>query len=367
MIEDLLIINDSGLLLFGWHPEEATGEDQDNLISGFFTALNSFATFEKGEDLKSIKLRESTIIFEKYEKLFQKLVFIITTKNEQMITLLHSIVHVIMDSFIDNYTEELDKEFDGSVSTFRDFTEIISQILSDFGMDLILHDIARIDDKDILKAFILLNPLDGNILFIHAKQYINKEDISFLVPLMKNTGQMVAHISNENLNIITLTTIKNEHLELIFRERVVVVRFYVIDKKSDDHLLVLDFIKNKEKLLKKSKKVEKMLGNIHWGSNIRSVIFIDLLGNILFSKVMENASYFLKNTTEIISFISSCKKASETIFNKDMFSSSIVSQQNSAICINLNTSILFAVMDNMESSYNFQELRDTGRELLKKI
>ncbi|MFX1444702.1 MAG: hypothetical protein ACFFHV_14915, partial [Promethearchaeota archaeon] len=219
MIEDLLIINDSGLLLFGWHPEGVSGEDQDNLISGFFTALNSFATFERGEDLKSIKLRESTIIFEKYEKLFQKLIFIITTKNDKMIGLLHSIVHVIMDSFVDLYNKELDREFDGSVASFRNFSGIFNQILNDFGMDLIQYDIVRIDDKDILKAFILLNPLDGNVLYIYAKQYVNKEDISFLVPLMINTGKMLVKIFDENIDSISLTTIENEHLELILREK----------------------------------------------------------------------------------------------------------------------------------------------------
>ncbi len=36
MIEDLLIINDSALLLFGWHLEGTSGEDQDNLISPSF-------------------------------------------------------------------------------------------------------------------------------------------------------------------------------------------------------------------------------------------------------------------------------------------------------------------------------------------
>ena len=181
--------------------------------------------------------------------------------------------------------------------------------LKDFGMDLIQHDVAQIDDKNILKAFILLNPLNGNVMFILAKQYVNKEDISFLVPLMMNTGKMLVYTSNENMNLITLTTIKNEHLVLVFRERAVIVRFYEIDKKSDDHLLVIEFMKNKEKILKKPKKVEKMLENVDWGSNIRSVIFIDLLGNILFSKVMKDSNSSLENTTEIISFISSCKKS----------------------------------------------------------
>ena len=52
MIDDLLIINDTGQLLFSWHPEGSPTENQDDLISGFFSALNTFATFERGEDLK---------------------------------------------------------------------------------------------------------------------------------------------------------------------------------------------------------------------------------------------------------------------------------------------------------------------------
>ena len=367
MIEDLLIVNDAGLLLFGWHSEEATGEDQDNLISGFFTALNSFATFEKGEDLKSIKLRESTIIFEKYEELFQKLVFIITTKNEKMINLLHSIVHIIMDSFINKYNEELDKEFDGSVSIFRDFNENINEILDDFGMDVIHHDITQINDKDILKAFILLDPVDGNIMFIHAKQYINKEDISFLVPLMANTAKMLVHNSDENLKVISLSSIKNEHIVLSFRQRIVIVRFYEISKQPEDHIVIENFMKNKEKILKKPKKAEKMLNNIEWGQEIGSILLIDLLGNTLFSREIMDSSIHLEHTTEIISFISSCKKTSEIIFNKALFNSNIKSEKNSVMCINLISYILFATVDNRNYSLNFQELKKIGLELLRKI
>jgi hypothetical protein len=272
-----------------------------------------------------------------------------------------------MDSFVAMYNKELDKEFDGSVSIFRNFSEKVNQILSEFGMDLIKQDIAQIDDKDILKAIVLLNPLDGNVIFIHAKQYINKEDISFLVPLMINTGKMLMHNSEVKINSIILTTVKNEHLALILRERAVLVRFYVIDKKSDDHLLVLEFMKNKEKILKNQKKIENRFEMVDWGSDIGSIIFMDLLGKILFSKKMKDSYNFLEPTAEIVSFISSCRKASETIFNKDLFSSSITSLKKSEICINLKAYVLFATINNMGNAHNFQELRDISRELLKKV
>ncbi|MBY8983669.1 MAG: hypothetical protein KGD65_01225 [Candidatus Lokiarchaeota archaeon] len=81
MIEDLLIINESGALLYNWHPQGFVSNGKEDLFSGFLTAINSFATFERGEDIKSLKLKETQIIFEKYEVLVQKLTFVITTKN----------------------------------------------------------------------------------------------------------------------------------------------------------------------------------------------------------------------------------------------------------------------------------------------
>ena len=65
MIEDLLIINDAGQAIYSWHEKGTTEDFNDDLISGFLTALNSFATIERGEDIKSLKLKETLILFEK--------------------------------------------------------------------------------------------------------------------------------------------------------------------------------------------------------------------------------------------------------------------------------------------------------------
>ena len=74
MIDDLFVITEGGQLLYGWHPE-GRKEEKDDLITGFLSALNSFATFERGEDIKSLKLKETHIIFEKFDDVLQKLTF----------------------------------------------------------------------------------------------------------------------------------------------------------------------------------------------------------------------------------------------------------------------------------------------------
>ncbi len=92
-MDDLFIINGAGLLLYNWHLKKGEGATDDILISGFLAALNSFATIERGEDIKSLKLKETIIIFERFNDFEQKLTFVVTTKN-QSIALQQSYVHI---------------------------------------------------------------------------------------------------------------------------------------------------------------------------------------------------------------------------------------------------------------------------------
>jgi hypothetical protein len=364
MIDDLLIINETGQLLFSWHPEGHPKENQDDLISGFFSALNTFATFERGEDLKFLKLGESNIIFEKYEELYQKLIFIITTKNEKVIDLLHSFVHDIMDSFVEMFRKDLDKKFDGAVHGFKIFTDTVKKILINLGIDQLPKRVEEIDDKDIIKAIAIIEPLEGNVLFIHAKQYINKDDISYLIPLLINSGKRL--YQNKELNSILITSLNNENLLVELRERVVIVKFYDIINKFNAEYEAIEFIKNKKNIMKKQKKLKLLLENIQWGPNIRNMLITDLLGTILASKLIGNTDINLDNFTEISSFLSSSRKACEQIYNKDLFISYIEGQNSSLLCINLDICGLFFTLDTGYSS-NFQDIQKLGFELLKKI
>ena len=103
MIDDLFIINEGGQLFYSWHQNDSEEPKDDDLLSGFLTALNSFATIERGEDIKSLKLKETHIIFEKNLDYLEKLTFVVTTKNDEFIELLHSILHDIMDNFTEMF------------------------------------------------------------------------------------------------------------------------------------------------------------------------------------------------------------------------------------------------------------------------
>ncbi|MHA1473485.1 MAG: hypothetical protein ACTSQW_10375 [Promethearchaeota archaeon] len=185
MIDGLLIINDSGALLYNWHPENYEGDGKDDLFSGFLTAIDSFATVERGEDIKSLKLKETSLIFEKIDEFEQKLTFVITTKNQELIELLHEIIHDIMDKFTELYLEHLNKIFDGAVSHYYSFKAHVDLIMKSYGLDILTDSIKDIDEFTTLKTIIYLDPKRGDVFYIHAKQYVDKEKISFLFTLVQ--------------------------------------------------------------------------------------------------------------------------------------------------------------------------------------
>ncbi|HEC37742.1 hypothetical protein LCGC14_1753340 [marine sediment metagenome] len=154
MIEDLLIINESGALLYNWHPQGFISNGKEDLLSGFLTAINSFATVERGEDIKSLKLRETQIIFERYDELFQKLTFVITTKNEELIEILHAVLHELMEKFPKLFHDSLNREFNGLVTIFRKFDPYMEEIIKSYGLDIVDTILKQVDKGGALKAVI---------------------------------------------------------------------------------------------------------------------------------------------------------------------------------------------------------------------
>ena len=204
-MDDLFIINDGGQLLFSWHLEKQDETSDDDLISGFLTAMDSFASIERGEDIKSLKLKETNIIFEKFSDYIQKITFVATTKNDDLIELLHSVIHDIMDSFTEKFGEALNREFDGEVTKFHKFDKSVKSINFSHGLDTLSDSVNQIDKGGNFKSIVFLEPKGGYVFYIHAKQFVNKEKVSFLIPLIVNSSQFLYKNNlNEELNWILL-------------------------------------------------------------------------------------------------------------------------------------------------------------------
>ena len=367
MIDGLLIINDSGALLYNWHPENYKGDGKDDLFSGFLTAINSFATVERGEDIKSLKLKETSLIFEKYDELVQKLTYVITTKNDELIELLHAIIHDVMDKFIELYVEYLNKDFNGAVSHYYSFKENVTLIIKSYGLDILSDSVREIDDFSTLKGILFLEPKRGDVLYIHANQYINKEKISFLIPLIMNSAKLLYQDNlNEDLHWIHLSTVRSEILVIIPRGKILIVQQHQLVNNFEEEFLSLEFFKDEEKFIKKPKKLVEKFEILRWNPNIKQIYLVDKLGKIFYSNITDSTFDCSEFVPETISFLTSSKKISEEIYTRNLYNASIGGEKLVTVCINLNLFTLI-IIGYFQDLRNFSIIQNLCLEIYKKL
>jgi len=367
MIDGLLIINDTGALLYNWHPKNYEGDGKDDLFSGFLTAINSFATVERGEDIKSLKLKETRLIFEKFDDLTQKLTFVITTKDEELIELLHAVIHDLMEKFTELFGDSLNKEFDGAVSEFQNFNAHVEEIINSHGLDILDDSIRDIDDLSTLKAIMFLEPKGGTVYYIHAKQYVNKEKISFLIPLIMNTAKLLYQNNfNEQLYWILLNTVRSEILVVEPRNRVLIVKQHQLTEDYEEEFLALEFFKDKEKYVKKPKKLIEKFENLVWNPSIKQIYLVDMVGKIFYSKLIDLTFDCSEYVPETISFLTSSKKISEEIYNRTLFNASIGGEKLVTVCINFNNFSLIVIGATQDLS-SFSIIQNLCSEIYKKL
>ena len=367
MIGDLLIINDTGALLYHWHPESHKKEDKADLLSGFLTAMDNFATVERGEDIKSLKLRETTIIFEKSDENLQKLTFVITTKNESLIEILHLFIHDIKDQFIKLFSKELNRAFNGEVTKFQEFNRYMPYILVSHGLDILNDAVKRIDEDDVMKSIVLIEPKSGSIFYIHAKQYVNKQKLSFLIPLILNSSRLLYQNNlNEKLSWILINTVQNENLLVEPRAKIIIVKQFQLMNILEEEFISLEFFKDKEKYIKKPKRLSEKFATLKWDSNIKQVFLVDLVGKVFFSKVFDPTYDCSEYIPETISFLTSSKKISKEIYNRILFNAAIGGEKITTICINFNNFAL-TLIGNVNDFNEFTSIQNLCINIYKQL
>lgn len=357
MIDDLLIINESGALLFNWHPEVAIDEGKDDLLSGFLTALNSFASVERGEDIKSLKLKETTIIFEKFDEFVQNLTFVVTTKNDNLIDLLHLFIHKVMDQFTSEFKGHLNKEFDGGITIFRNFNEKLKEIIEGLGLDILAELIQKVNEDKLLKSIIYLEPKDGKIFYIQAKHYINKEKIIYLIPLLLNSAKLLYNTNlSEEINWFLFNTVQKDTMTVELRKKILIIKQYQQIENIEEELMSEDYLHKKEKSFKKIDKNTQLFKNIEQNNKIKQLFIVDIDGKIQYTKIIDNNDDYSEFIPEIISFLTASRKASKEIYNKILFNWAIGGENLTIICVNFNKFGLILI-GNTGAFTNFMDIQ----------
>jgi hypothetical protein len=355
MIDDLFIIYEGGQLMYSWHAKE-TKIDEDHMISGFLTAINTFATSQRGEGISSLTLDMTHIIFDKDEDL--KVQYVITTKFQNK-EILFDFLSDIKKRFTVKYSDTLNKGYSGNTAIFKNFNQDINEILYAWGLNDINTYIEQVNAGGVLKSLIYLNPTKGSVLYVHAKKYVDRDKLSFIIPLIINSGNLfIRNNLNQELNWVLLNTIKNDNLLVVSREKVCIVREYELKKDIERETSQIEFIQKNEKIIKKTNYITNVFNKIEVNPKITQLFLVDNAATILYKKKEAASINMEEYLPELVSFLTSSKKSIDELYNRKLFYTALGGSETSVIILDFGRSglILLGSINDFSDYQTIQNL-----------
>ena len=214
MIDQILIMSSGGIPLFTWtspkifssSSDEEEFEDnrstEENLLSGFFTALNMFAEGQKGEEIKEITLKETTYIVEKTNQIL----FVISTRNDSYINLIKLLLDEVKAQFFIKYPNA-EAGFTGNIKIFSEFNQILDNILNSFNYFDILKFTGDFFKERLIKSIFLIDRENGDPLFVKAQEYSDRNILTFQVEIILKAGERLLKLFQDDKiqNIVALS------------------------------------------------------------------------------------------------------------------------------------------------------------------
>ncbi len=269
---DLLIITETGTNLFSSVTSGAMQSGVE-MVSGFLSALNIFAKSDRGESMKELTLEQTTFIFEKRGGL----IYIITTTEPNAKPLLRPFLNHLIEAFEAQYKDEMTR-FIGDVTPFESFEETLSIERFDHAIDAIDEQDDSFDGNEVLNSITAISRATGELLYTRAKQYVNKADLGFLVPLLvKASERTSSQIADQRLAWILAVSNKDKAMLVQPREHV----FFVEEFKVAFEL---------PELASKAKRIKDRFPHPSFLPEIRYVKVISDAGKVL-DEVTRDKSY----------------------------------------------------------------------------
>ncbi|MFX1587452.1 MAG: hypothetical protein ACFFC1_04785, partial [Promethearchaeota archaeon] len=165
---------------------------------------------------------------------------------------------------------------------------------------------------------------------------------------------------------ILINTVQNENLLVEPRNKIIIVKQFQLMNIFEEEFISLEFFKDKEKYIKKPKKLSEKFLTLKWDSNIKQVFLVDLVGKIFFSKVFDPTYDCSEYIPETISFLTSSKKISKEIYNRILFNAAIGGEKITTVCINFNNFAL-TLIGNVNDFSEFTSIQNLCINIYKQL
>ena len=134
----------------------------------------------------------------------------------------------------------------------------------------------------------------------------------------------------------------------------------------EEEFIALEFFKDKEKYIKKPKKLSEKFATLKWDSNTKQVFLVDLVGKVFFSEVFDPTYDCSEYIPETISFLTSSKKISKEIYNRILFNAAIGGEKITTICINFNNFAL-TMIGNIKDLSDFKVIQTLCLNIYRQV
>jgi hypothetical protein len=309
-------MNDSGLSLYEWNPP---GKEQDGLLlSGFVTALDTFAQHDRGEPIKKITLDPTTFIFSRGEGL----VFTILTKDPEFEKVIMLIIEELREKFIEAYRDVI-PNFRGGVAQFKPFDDVVHDVLESYGYFEYDRIRTRFNSDASTRSILIFSNETGDPLYVKAKEYIDRKALSFQAPIITKSAKRLV---NECLRqvLVDIDLVSKKMRCLVFRSTSCV---HLVEEMN------LSTTADSSQALASEKKVAKVLRNPEKLLSITDSPFIvfDQLGKIAYSTFKDNTDQSSVVVNSVTAYESS-KNVFEQIFKEPVWAT-ILTTKDSAYAL----------------------------------
>ncbi|MFW9784935.1 MAG: hypothetical protein ACFFFB_21825 [Candidatus Heimdallarchaeota archaeon] len=127
MIQELMVINNAGIALFYHNFINNEKKDDHQSLASYFDIICRFTKHSFKESLRMLTL--DSFIFYFYTHISNYYLVLKCDNKRLNKDLLENIAETIIDNFLNEY-EELLKDFNGEISSFNSFSQIVEHIVS---------------------------------------------------------------------------------------------------------------------------------------------------------------------------------------------------------------------------------------------
>lgn len=232
--------------------DDETSENQtdDQLLSGFLTALNMFAENQQGDAIRELTMNNSIFMFERADDL----VFVINSGDKEAIPIIKKLLEQVKERFYELFPEAA-TEIPSDLTKYNPFFSILDEILQNFHIYELIEKSSVFKEHPSMKGLLELDRIRGDFLYVRAKEFLDRNILGFQSEIIvKSSLRMMKDLFNEELKEIGAISSRQRGFRFFISPQTILIEEFHTEN-PEMQILNLPSDKSIEKRMKSSGKL----------------------------------------------------------------------------------------------------------------